>query len=188
MLKLILDDISVDYDIIIEEVQPFGPHVRVEFYATRHDTHTPINATVAYAKLTEKGQDYYYPESNLHFVKINMKGMLLKMKGGLLCYHMVRVCVLVCQLACSGRGECDTRTHRCKCSKFWMENPIKAYFGKKETNCGMPGAVVIMLGAHLVISLFPADWSIFYVALAVILSVAALLFLLWLACCCCLRK
>lgn len=74
VLHLILDDIRVDYDIVIEEVRPFGPHVRVEFYAVRHDTQTPINATVAYAKLTEKGQDYYYHDSKFHFVKINMKG------------------------------------------------------------------------------------------------------------------
>ncbi len=35
---------------------------------------------------------------------------------------------------------------------------------------------------------FCIDWSIFYVALAVILTVSAVLFLVWLACCCCLRK
>ena len=73
---MILDDIDVDYDIIVQEVQTMEAHVMVEFYAVRGDNHTPMNATVAYMKLTEKGQDYYYPNSNFHFVKINMKGIV----------------------------------------------------------------------------------------------------------------
>ena len=75
MLSLILDDIDVDYDIVVETVRPIGPHIQVAFYAARHDNHTPLNATVAYMKLTERGQDYYYHNSDFHFVKINMKGM-----------------------------------------------------------------------------------------------------------------
>lgn len=68
----------MDYDIIVEDVRPFGPaHIQVEFYAERQDDHTPLNATLAYEKLTEKGQDYYYPNSNFHFVKIQMKGEML---------------------------------------------------------------------------------------------------------------
>ncbi len=103
VLQLILDDISVDYDIIIEEVRPFGPHVRVEFYAVRHDTRTPINATLAYAKLTEKGQDYYYPDSNFHFVKINMKGVLNK-KTPLVAFTMCHgVCSVPAVLFRQGR-------------------------------------------------------------------------------------
>lgn len=75
MLSLILDDIDVDYDIVITKIQPFDPHIAVEFYAIRRDNHAPLNSTLAYAKLTDKGQDYYYPNSNFHFVKINMKGI-----------------------------------------------------------------------------------------------------------------
>lgn len=146
VLSLILDTIDVDYDIVVEEIRPVGPHIMVEFYALRRDNHTPINATLAYMTLTEKGQDYYYPNSNFHFVKIHMK---------------------VCQLPCSGRGSCDRRTHKCSCSRYWMENPFKAHFGRKVTNC---------------------EWSIFYVALASLLGVAALLFVVWLTCCCCMRR
>lgn len=77
VLSLILDTIDVDYDIVVEEIRPVGPHIMVEFYALRRDNHTPINATLAYMTLTEKGQDYYYPNSNFHFVKIHMKGTCL---------------------------------------------------------------------------------------------------------------
>jgi len=64
----------VDYELKMLTVQPFGAHIQVEFYAVRKDNHTPLNATVAYEKLTDKGQDYYYPNSDFHFVKIKMKG------------------------------------------------------------------------------------------------------------------
>lgn len=77
MLGLILDDMNVEYDIMIQEVLPIGPRIRVEFYASRRDNHKPLNATVAYGKLTERGQDYYYPNSNIHFVKIDMKGTMI---------------------------------------------------------------------------------------------------------------
>ncbi len=33
-----------------------------------------------------------------------------------------------------------------------------------------------------------SEWSIFYVALASLLGVAALLFVVWLTCCCCMRR
>lgn len=77
MLSLILDDIDVDYDIIVEEVQSLGAYIRVEFYAVSRDDHTPLNATVAYEKLTAMGQDYSYPNSNFHFIKLAMKGNML---------------------------------------------------------------------------------------------------------------
>ena len=76
VLGLIMDDIAVDYKIVIEEVRPFGPHIQVEFYAIRQDNHTPMNATKAYMKMTAKGQDYTYPNSNFHFVRIRMKGLV----------------------------------------------------------------------------------------------------------------
>lgn len=69
-----LADIAVDYDVLIQDVRPMGPHLQVEFYATRRDNHTPLNATRAYQKLTKLGQDFYYPNSKFHFVKITMKG------------------------------------------------------------------------------------------------------------------
>lgn len=144
VLSLILDDVDVDYDIVVEEVRPMQAHLEMEFYVLRQDNHAPMNATTAYMKLTERGQDFNYYK--FHFLKINMK---------------------VCHLPCSGHGSCDTKTHKCSCSRYWMENPIKAWYGKRETNC---------------------DWSIFYVALAVLLSVAVLLFLVWLTCCCCMRR
>lgn len=74
MLSLILDDYDVDYQITVVEVMPLGPHTLVEFYAMRADNQAYMNATEAYFKLTDKGQDYYYPHTDFHFVKINMKG------------------------------------------------------------------------------------------------------------------
>ena len=45
-------------------------------------------------------------------------------------------CTLVCQETCSGHGKCNVTTKRCVCDSFWVENPFKANFGMKETNCG----------------------------------------------------
>ena len=45
-------------------------------------------------------------------------------------------CHTVCQNSCSGHGYCDSRTKYCVCSTFWIENPFKANFGHKKTNCG----------------------------------------------------
>lgn len=70
--------------------------------------------------------------------------------------------------------------------RYWMENPIKANFGKRETNCGKRRYSEVSLADTL--PYFLSEWSVFYVALAALLSIAVLLFLIWLACCCCLRK
>ena len=72
VLSLILDDVDVDYDIVVEEVRPVQTHLEVEFYVLRQDNHAPMNATKAYMKLTERGQNFNY--YNFHFLKINMKG------------------------------------------------------------------------------------------------------------------
>ncbi len=134
----------MDYAISVVAVRSQGHNTLVEFYAspttpTTAAAATPINATVAYNKLTELGQDYYYPNSNFHFVDIKMKG-----NTGHIMHELYTDCtshdlsyyIIVCQLPCSGHGSCDKNTHKCTCIKFWMENPIKAHFGKKETNCG----------------------------------------------------
>ena len=42
----------------------------------------------------------------------------------------------VCHNPCSNRGYCNPRTRRCICSTFWLEDPFKANFGKKQSNCG----------------------------------------------------
>lgn len=59
---------------MVVEVRPLGPRTQVEFYAVRADDQSFMNATLAYNRLTDKGQDYYYPRSNFHFLKISMKG------------------------------------------------------------------------------------------------------------------
>ncbi|MEQ2190820.1 hypothetical protein XENOCAPTIV_011247 [Xenoophorus captivus] len=41
----------------------------------------------------------------------------------------------VCQLNCSGHGECDSFSRRCVCHSFWMENFIRAQLGDAESNC-----------------------------------------------------
>jgi hypothetical protein len=71
----------------------------------------------------------------------------------------------VCQETCSGHGTCDLDTDKCVCDHYWMENPFKANFGDKKTNC---------------------DWSIVYVVLVSILLVV--IFLVSLIACICAVK
>lgn len=135
VLSLILDDVDRDYIIKVVEVRPFGPHILVEFYAVREDDHQVfMNATQAYFRLTDKGQDYYYPNSGFHFVRIDMKGMYAVAHTHTPSHIMLHS--IVCRLPCSGHGTCDRKTHKCSCMRYWMENPIKANFGNRETNCG----------------------------------------------------
>ncbi len=50
----------------------------------------------------------------------------------------------VCHNSCSNRGYCDRRTKQCVCSMFWLENPFKAKFGKRQSNCGMWTIIIII--------------------------------------------
>lgn len=140
-LALMLEDTGIS--IMFQGVRASGPLIMVEFYALTSGGQ-PVNATEGYLKLTTEGQDY-------HFTR----------------FHIVRVDMKVCRLPCSGHGSCDLETKRCVCQSFWMENPFKLHFGKRQTNC---------------------DWSVFYVALVAVLSFALLVFVGWLCCCCCLKR
>ena len=51
-------------------------------------------------------------------------------------YLMSSFPLVVCQNPCSSHGVCDTRTKKCSCSTFWMENPFKAHYGSRHSNCG----------------------------------------------------
>ena len=67
-----LEDQETDYDVIIEQILPFGTHIMVEFYAVNQLTNTYLNSSVAYKTLIENGQDFYF--SKFHFIKVDMKG------------------------------------------------------------------------------------------------------------------
>ncbi len=70
-----LNDISGDYDVIIVKVQPRNDLQQlIDFYAKTHSSAVPLNATMAYLKLTSKGPNFHYPESDFIFVKFEMRG------------------------------------------------------------------------------------------------------------------
>lgn len=144
VLSLLLKESDTEsYTVTFQGVRSHGPHIMVEFYA-RDSKGELLNATTAYDKLTEKGQDFT-----------------------LMSFHIVMVEMKECQLSCSNHGTCNPRTKKCQCDTFWMENPFKAHFNRRESNC---------------------EWSGFYVVLVVLGIVLVLVFFLWLCCCCCLRK
>lgn len=112
---------------------------------------------------------------------------------------VLRLCVRppVCQLNCSGHGECDPFTRRCVCQPFWMENFIRAQFGEVESNCGeskwalrhpdLPTQVCQQpTQAHSVCFLL-SDWSVLYVTIASFMVVVAIATAVWGMVCCCNR-
>ena len=95
VLSLMLNDITVDYDVVIETVRPHGMQQLVDFYALSKNTHTPLSATLAYQKLTSMGPNFHYPGSDFIFVKFEMKGLLYCSSSSCL-FLFLYVCLLQC--------------------------------------------------------------------------------------------
>uniref|UniRef100_A0A669AZY1 KIAA0319 like n=1 Tax=Oreochromis niloticus TaxID=8128 RepID=A0A669AZY1_ORENI len=76
-------------------------------------------------------------------VALGLRNKLRKQKNDFLIFKARRVDTVICQLNCSGHGECDSFTRRCVCQPFWMENFIRAQFGDAESNCGKNGGITV---------------------------------------------
>ncbi|XP_033112525.1 dyslexia-associated protein KIAA0319 homolog isoform X2 [Anneissia japonica] len=93
---------------------------------------------------------------------VNQLKKRLQKEGDLLDYPVYSLETVVCQNTCSDHGSCNITTRRCDCESFWIENPIKAYSGLKESNC---------------------DWSILYVIIVAFFVVVGTSILIWMCVC-----
>uniref|UniRef100_A0A8C8A0R6 KIAA0319-like n=1 Tax=Oryzias sinensis TaxID=183150 RepID=A0A8C8A0R6_9TELE len=69
-------------------------------------------------------------------VALGLRNKLRKQKNDFLIFKARRVDTIVCQLNCSGHGECDPFSRRCVCHPFWMENFFRVQLEDAESNCG----------------------------------------------------
>uniref|UniRef100_A0A1A7YRW2 KIAA0319-like n=2 Tax=Iconisemion striatum TaxID=60296 RepID=A0A1A7YRW2_9TELE len=137
----------LDSDIIIREISAFNEHsTRLVFLVSSGPGKPPLSG---------------------RSVALSLRNKLRKQKNDFLIFKAQRVDTVVCQLNCSGHGECDSFTRRCVCHPFWMENLIRAQLGDAETNC---------------------EWSMLYVTIASFMMVVAVATLVWTILCCCTRR
>ncbi|CAL9690918.1 unnamed protein product [Knipowitschia caucasica] len=102
-----------------------------------------------------------------HSVALGLRTKLRKQKNDFLIFKPRRVDTVICQLNCSGHGDCDSFSRRCVCRPFWMENFIRTKFGDEESNC---------------------DWSVLYVTIASFMVLVGLGTMGWGLFCCCNRR
>ncbi|XP_035765176.1 dyslexia-associated protein KIAA0319-like protein [Neolamprologus brichardi] len=137
----------LDSDIIVREISAFNEHsTRLVFLVSGGPGRPPLT-----------GRN----------VALGLRNKLRKQKNDFLIFKARRVDTVICQLNCSGHGECDSFTRRCVCHPFWMENFIRAQFGDAESNC---------------------EWSVLYVTIASFMIVVAAATFVWGIVCCCNRR
>uniref|UniRef100_A0A669F288 KIAA0319 like n=1 Tax=Oreochromis niloticus TaxID=8128 RepID=A0A669F288_ORENI len=137
----------LDSDIIVREISAFNEHsTRLVFLVSGGPGRPPLS-----------GRN----------VALGLRNKLRKQKNDFLIFKARRVDTVICQLNCSGHGECDSFTRRCVCQPFWMENFIRAQFGDAESNC---------------------EWSVLYVTIASFMIVVAAATFVWGIVCCCKRR
>ncbi|CAK6977398.1 dyslexia-associated protein KIAA0319-like protein isoform X2 [Scomber scombrus] len=137
----------LDSDIIVREISAFNEHsTRLVFLVSGGPGRPPLSG---------------------HSVAYGLRNKLRKQKNDFLIFKARRVDTVICQLNCSGHGECDSFTRRCVCHPFWMENFIRAQLGDAESNC---------------------EWSVLYVTIASFLIVVAIATVVWGMVCCCNRR
>uniref|UniRef100_A0A3B3QLR6 KIAA0319-like n=1 Tax=Paramormyrops kingsleyae TaxID=1676925 RepID=A0A3B3QLR6_9TELE len=136
----------LDSDIIVREISAFNEHsTRIVFLVSGGPGHPPLS-----------GQS----------VALTLRNKLRKQKNDFLIFKARRVDTVICQLNCSGHGECDSFTRRCVCQPFWMENFVRVQLGDAESNC---------------------EWSVLYVTIASFMIVVGMGTLIWGVVCCCRR-
>ncbi|XP_073339107.1 dyslexia-associated protein KIAA0319-like protein isoform X1 [Pagrus major] len=137
----------LDSDIIVREISAFNEHsTRLVFLVSGGPQRPPLSG---------------------RSVALGLRNKLRKQKNDFLIYKARRVDTVICQLNCSGHGECDSFTRRCVCHPFWMENFIRAQLGDAESNC---------------------EWSVLYVTIASFMIVVAIATFVWGMVCCCNRR
>ncbi|KAM6974158.1 dyslexia-associated protein KIAA0319-like protein isoform 1-T2 [Tautogolabrus adspersus] len=137
----------LDSDIIVRDISTFNEHsTRLVFLVSGGPGRPPLSG---------------------HSVALSLRNKLRKQKNDFLIFKARRVDTVICQLNCSGHGECDSFTRRCVCHPFWMENFIRAQLGDAESNC---------------------EWSVLYVTIASFMIVVAIATLVWGMVCCCNRR
>ncbi|MED6282669.1 hypothetical protein CHARACLAT_000913 [Characodon lateralis] len=137
----------LDGDIIVREISAFNEHsTRLVFLVSGGPGRPPLSG---------------------RSVTLSLRNKLHKQKNEFLIFKAQRVDTVICQLNCSGHGECDSFSRRCVCHSFWMENFIRAQLGDAESNC---------------------EWSVLYVTIASFMIVVAMGTLVWSVVCCCNRR
>lgn len=137
----------LDSDIIVRSISAFNEHsTRLVFLVSSGPGRPPL-----------AGQS----------VAFGLRNKLRKQKNDFLIFKARRVDTVICQLNCSGHGDCDSFSRRCVCQPFWMENFIRAQFGDQESNC---------------------EWSVLYVTIASFMILVAVGTLIWGVVCCCNRR
>lgn len=137
----------LDSDIIVRSVSAFNEHsTRLVFLVSGGPGRPPLAGQI---------------------VALGLRNKLRKQKNEFLIFKARRVDTVICQLNCSGHGDCDSFTRRCVCQPFWMENFIRVQFGDQESNC---------------------EWSVLYVAIASFMILVAVGTLIWGMVCCCNRR
>ncbi|XP_024113947.1 dyslexia-associated protein KIAA0319-like protein [Oryzias melastigma] len=137
----------LDGDIIVREINAFNEHsTRLVFLVSAGPGRPPLSG---------------------RSVALGLRNKLRKQKNDFLIYKARRVDTVICQLNCSGHGDCDPFSRRCICHPFWMENFIRAQLGDAESNC---------------------EWSVLYVTIASFMIVVATATLVWAVFCCCSRR
>uniref|UniRef100_A0A7N6FAE0 PKD domain-containing protein n=1 Tax=Anabas testudineus TaxID=64144 RepID=A0A7N6FAE0_ANATE len=128
----------LDSDIIVREISAFNEHsTRLVFLVSGGPGRPPLSG---------------------HSVALGLRNKLRKQKNDFLIYKARRVDTVICQLNCSGHGECDSFTRRCVCHPFWMENFIRAQLGDSDGE---------------------SDWSVLYVTIASFMIVVSIATLVW---------
>uniref|UniRef100_A0A3P9L4D8 Si:ch211-193k19.1 n=1 Tax=Oryzias latipes TaxID=8090 RepID=A0A3P9L4D8_ORYLA len=137
----------LDGDIIVREITSFNEHsTRLVFLVSAGPGRPPLSG---------------------RSVALGLRNKLRKQKNDFLIFKARRVDTIVCQLNCSGHGECDPFSRRCVCHPFWMENFFRAQLEDAESNC---------------------EWSVLYVTIASFMIVVATATLIWAVFCCCRRR
>ncbi|KAM4631188.1 dyslexia-associated protein KIAA0319-like protein isoform 1-T2 [Polymixia lowei] len=137
----------LDSDIIVREINAFNEHsTRLVFLVSGGPGRPPLSG---------------------RSVAMGLRNKLRKQKNDFLIFKARRVDTVICQLNCSGHGDCDSFTRSCVCHPFWMENFIRAQLGDAESNC---------------------EWSVLYVTIASFMIVVAIATVVWGIVCCCRRR
>lgn len=115
--------------------------------------HAPLSTVLRFSVRTPSG-----PVPGSSVVSL-LKNHLLRDRTEYLLFRVLRVDTVVCQLQCSGRGQCDPVSRLCLCDPFWTENLLRTYLGDGQRNCEWRVLYVILSGFILVILILSAAWT-----------------------------